>query len=140
RTAMRTRRVDAQHRRPHPHQPRWGALLCLTDRVDARLRDKGTPSEPCHTMLAIPEGRGLKQGQFMQEVRQGKAGIAFNPVDAVLVSPVDIEGPKGLGVMAGGLRGPGMRPDVDGPTAAVVTAARVDGVLSSLLQARQERF
>jgi hypothetical protein len=49
----------------------------------------------------------------MQQVHQVKAGIALNPVDAVLVCPRHVEGADRLRVMARRLGRPAVGPDMD---------------------------
>ena len=47
-------------------------------------------------MLAIPEGGLLEDREFVEQVRQVKTCIAFDLVDAVVVSPLHVQSADGV--------------------------------------------
>src|SRR5713101_868153 len=103
-----------------------------------RLGQEREKLEPFHTMLTIPERSVLEDGQLVEQVSQVKARITLNLVDAVVVSPFDVQRADGLRVMARGVGGPRVGPHVDGGTTLIVPAAFVDVPALSRLEERKQ--
>jgi len=74
-------------------------------------------------MFGLAKRLVLEDGQFVEQIREVEAFVGLNPVHTLL-QPVDVQGTDGRRVVARCYSGPGMGPDVNGPTSTVVMPPR----------------
>jgi hypothetical protein len=74
-------------------------------------------------VLGLPKGLGFENGQFMEQIIAGKALVALNQVQVILVGPMEIEGADRLGLYPCRFVIPRMRPDIDRRRSGIVPAA-----------------